>query len=56
MTRKQIEDKLGFTAEQIHGFTKRYNEKQRKLVAGIALKKKGRPPKNYVASEQHKVA
>lgn len=51
MTRKQIEDKLGFTAERIHGFTKRYNEKQRKLVARIALKKKGRPPKNYVASE-----
>lgn len=55
-TRKEIGEKLGFTAEQIHDFTKRYNRKQRKLEAGIALRKKGRPPKDYVVSEQDKVA
>ncbi len=55
-TRKQIGEKIGFTAEQIHDFTKRYNRKQRKLAAGIALKRKGRPPKDYVVGEQDKVA
>ena len=33
-----------------------YNERQRKLAAGIALKRKGRPPKDYVVSEQDKVS
>ena len=56
MTRKEIGEKLGFTAEQIHDFTKRYNRKQRKLAAGIALKKKGRPPKDYAISEQDNVS
>ena len=46
LTRREIGEKLGFTAEQIHGFTKRYNRKQRKLAAGIALKGKGRPRKD----------
>ncbi len=55
-TRKEIGERLGFTAEQIHGFTKRYNRKQRKLSAGIALKKRGRPPKDYVVSEEDKIA
>ena len=56
LTRKEIGEKLGFTAEQIHEFTKRYNRKQRKLAAGIALKKRGRPPKDYVVSEEDKIA
>ncbi|MBO5746183.1 MAG: hypothetical protein J6Q76_05645 [Clostridia bacterium] len=34
----------------------RYNTRQKKLAAGIALKRKGRPPKDYVVSEQDKVA
>ncbi|MBQ8790644.1 MAG: hypothetical protein IJZ51_04990 [Ruminiclostridium sp.] len=34
----------------------RYNKKQKKLEAGIVIKKKGRPPKDYVVSEQDKVA
>lgn len=55
-TRKEIGEKLGLTAEQIHEFTKRYNRKQRKLAAGIALKKRGRPPKDYVVSEEDKIA
>ena len=55
-TRKEIGEKLGLTAEQIHEFTKRYNRKQRNLAAGIALKKRGRPPKDYVVSEEDKIA
>ena len=40
----------------MHNFITRYNAKQRKIAAGIAIKRKGRPPKDYVVSEQYKVA
>ena len=35
-------------------FFTRYNKKQEKIKAGIALKHKGRPPKNYVVREEDK--
>ena len=56
LTVKAIGEKYGLTYEQTHEFFKRYNRKQRKLAAGVALKRKGRPPKNYVVREQDKVA
>ena len=56
LSQRQIAEKLGFTYEKMHDFFKRYNRKQRKLAAGIVLKRKGRPPKDYVVSEQDKVA
>lgn len=55
-TLREIGEIYGFTYEQIHNFISRYNIKQRKIAAGIALKKKGRPPKDYVVSEQDKVS
>ena len=55
-TLKEIGEKYGFTYEQMHNFISRYNQNQRKIAAGIALKRKGRPPKDYVVSEQDKVA
>ena len=55
-TRRQIGEKLGFSSEQIKGFTARYNEKQRKLAAGIALRKKGRPCKNTQITETDKIS
>lgn len=56
LTLREIGEKLGFTYKQVHNFITRYNANQRKLTAGIALKRKGRPPKDYVVSEQDKVA
>ena len=56
LTNRKIGKKYGLTKEQIKQFFKRHNERQRKLAAGIALKRKGRPPKDYVVSEQDKVA
>lgn len=56
LTYREIGEKFGFTKVQVKEFFKRYNRKQRKLAAVIALKKKGRPPKNYVVSEQDKIA
>ena len=37
---------LGFSKEQIKGFINRYNRKQRKMAAGIPIKRKGRPRKD----------
>ena len=56
LTHREIAEKFGLTKEQIKHFFKRHNANQRKLSAGIALKKKGRPPKDYVVSEQDKVS
>jgi IS30 family transposase len=54
-TNREIGEKMGFTREQIRGFIKRYNNKQRRIEAGIALRKKGRPPKDYVVSDEDKI-
>ena len=56
LTKKEIGQKLGLSFEQIHNFISRHNEKQRRISAGIALKKKGRPSKDYVVREEDKVA
>ena len=56
LTQREIADKLGFSKYQIKEFFHRYNKSQRKLAAGIALRRKGRPPKDYVVSEKDKVA
>lgn len=55
-TRQQIADKLGLTKEQIKNFISRYNNKQRKIQAGMTLRRKGRPPKNFVITEEDKIA
>ena len=55
-TKREIGEKLGFSKEQIKSFLNRYRRRQEKLKAGIAIKKKGRPPKNCVVSEQDKIA
>ena len=55
LTRKEIGERLGFSKDQIHGFIKRQNEKQRKIAAGIALRKKGRPPKDDKYTEADKI-
>ena len=55
MSRREIGLKLGFTKLQIKNFISRYNEKQRKIKAGIAIRSKGRPPKDYVITEDMKI-
>ena len=55
-TRREICERFGFTKKQLENFITRYNEKQRKIAAGISIKKKGRPPKDYQVSEEDKVA
>ncbi len=55
LTQKQIGERLGFTTKQVKDFFHRYNEKQRKVAAGVALRKKGRPPKGDKYTETDKV-
>ena len=55
-TNREICEKFGFEIKQLKNFITRHNINQKKLSAGIALRKKGRPPKNCVVSEQDKVA
>ena len=53
---REIGEVLGFSYEQVHNFISRYNEKQRKIAAGIAIKKKGRPAKDSIVTEEEKIA
>ena len=53
---RKIGEKFGLTKKQIAKYFERYHEKQRKLAAGIAIRKKGRPSKNCVVTEEDKVA
>lgn len=55
LTHKQIGVRLGFTKKQVKNFFHRYNEKQRKVAAGVALRKKGRPSKDDKYTETDKV-
>ena len=55
-TGREICEKLGFSRKQYENFITRYNKKQQKLESGMLLKRKGRPPKDYVVSEKDKVA
>ncbi len=53
---REIGELLGFTHKQVQDFKTRYNRKQRKIAAGIAIKKKGRPAKDSVVTEEDKLA
>ncbi len=56
LTETEIGNRLGFSFKQVHNFFYRHRTNQRKLAAGIALKRKGRPPKDYAVTEQDKIS
>ena len=49
-TTRKIGEQLRFSREQIKGFIKRRNRKNRMIEAGQAIHKKGRPCKNQDGS------
>ena len=55
-TKREIGERFGLSYEQVHNFISRHNERQRKIAAGIAIRKKGRPPKDSVITEEDKLA
>ncbi len=56
VTVREIGEKFGLSYEQACGFFKRHNRKERKMAAGIAFKKKGRPARDDKFAETDKVA
>ena len=56
LTYAQIGERFGIERIKIKKFFERHRVKERKLEAGIALKKRGRPPKDYVVREEDKIA
>lgn len=56
LTYAQIGEHFGIERIYIKKFFERYRVKQRKIEAGIAIKKKGRPAKDYVVTQEDKVA
>lgn len=55
-TKREIGEKLGLSFKQIGNFITRYNKKQQKIAAGISIKRKGRPPKDYIVTEEAKIS
>ena len=53
---REIGEKFGLARKQIANFFERYHEKQRKIAAGIVIKKKGRPAKDSVVTAEDKLA
>ena len=56
LTVREIGERFGLSYEQTHDYFKRQNRKQRKIAAGIAIKKKGRPAKDSAVTEEDKLA
>ncbi len=54
-TKREICKKYGFSIKQLTNFITRYNTNQRKIEAGLLLKRKGRPSKNYKVNEEDKI-
>ena len=55
-TRREICEKFGFSIKQMENFITNYNRRQEKIAAGIAIKKKGRPAKDSIVTEENKLA
>ena len=60
MTKREIARRLGLEYSQIYNWVSRYNERQRKLKAGIPPQKKGRPgkdaePRDLVAEQAYTI-
>jgi len=56
LTYAQIGEHFGIERIYIKKFFERHRVKQRKIEAGKAIKKRGRPPKDCIVREEDKVA
>ena len=56
LTKREIGERFGFSKEQIKGLLKRNRRREEKISYGIAPKKRGRPAKDSVVSEEDKLA
>jgi DNA-binding CsgD family transcriptional regulator len=56
LTKREIGERFGFSKEQIKGLLKRNRRREEKISYGITPKKRGRPAKDSVVSEEDKLA
>lgn len=56
LAHRQIRERLGLRREQIKAFVRRKREKERRIAARIAIKRKGNPTKDSVITEEDKLA
>lgn len=56
LTKREIGEKFGLSKEQIKSFLKRKRREDEKISCGIPPKKKGRPAKDSMATEEDKLA
>ena len=56
LSKRAIGEELGLSIDQVKGVLKRKRRREEKQTNGILPKKKGRPTKDYVISEDTKVA
>jgi len=56
LSNREIADRFGMEIKQLKDLICRHNRNQQKIAAGIALKKRGRPAKNCVVTEEDKLA
>lgn len=55
-TKREIGESLGLSKDQIKGILRRKRIREEKAAYGIIPKRKGRPPKDHVISEENKAA
>ena len=55
-TNREVGEKFGFTKRQLENFINRYNRRQEKIATGIAIRRKGRPPKDYIVTDEAKIS
>ena len=54
-TNREIAERFGFKDKYVvKEWVKRYNRRIRKMEAGILPRRRGRPPKGYMTTEQEK--
>ena len=54
-TNREIAEEMGFKDKYVvKEWVKRYNRRMRKMEAGIEPRRRGRPPKGYIPTEQEK--
>lgn len=53
-THREIADRLGVTKNQIKWYFTREHIQKRKAAMGVVPRAKGRPPKDYIITEQDK--
>lgn len=54
-SKREICEIFGFEMKQLTNFITRYNRREEKIEAGVAMRAKGRPPKNYEITEKRKI-